>query len=151
MNKSRIFLILSLSFIGGVFGRSFFDIDDSWFYIFAIITVILLSVFWKNKLAVVAAFSFLFLALGIWRTEADLIKLNNLNLNGQTFSGRVIVAKEPEGKENYLKIIFYPTPSQSPPRAGGEDFNLKIMANAPLHSGINYGDEIKVNYNSKFT
>src|SRR3989338_274633 len=120
MNKSRIFLILSLSFIGGVFGRSFFDIDDSWFYIFAIITVILLSVFWKNKLAVVAAFSFLFLALGIWRTEADLIKLNNLNLNGQTFSGRVIVAKEPEGKENYLKIIFYPPPSQSPPRAGGE-------------------------------
>lgn len=143
MTKSKIFLILSLSFIGGVFGQSFFNVDYFWIYILTILAVILFSVFWKNKQVALIAFSFLFLALGIWRTEADLAKLKDLNLNGENFSGRVIVAKEPEAKENYQKIIFE-TLSVSKEFIGHEMSKLRFLANAPLHSDVNYGDELNI-------
>lgn len=137
MTKARIFLILSISFIVGVFARSFWKIDIFFCFFLLAVAVIILAVFWKNKMAAVAAFSFLFLALGIWRTDVSLQKLNNLTLDGTEFSGRVFVAKEPEPKENYQKVIVETQDKE------------KFLINAPLFSEINYGDEIDLKCNLK--
>jgi competence protein ComEC len=137
MTKSRIFLILSLSFIVGVFARSIWRIDIFFCFLLLLSATIILVVFWKNKIASVAAFSFLFLALGLWRTDTALQKLNNLNLDGTEFSGKVFVAKEPEPKENYQKVIVQ--------TQDGENF----LINAPLFSEINYGEEINLKCNLK--
>jgi competence protein ComEC len=137
MTKSRIFLILSLSFIVGVFARSIWRIDILFCFLLLAAAVIILAVFWENKVAAVAAFSFFFLALGIWRTDTSLQKLNNLNLDGKEFSGKVWVVKEPEPKENYQKVIVE------------TQYKEKFLINAPLFSEINYGDEINLKCNLK--
>jgi len=166
MNKSGIFLILSLSFIAGVFARSFFDIDLTLIYFLFVLIIIFFVLGYKNKIAWVAIFAILFFIAGIWRTEINLKKLEGLNLGGKNISAEATVIKEPEQKEKYQKLIVEFTPSvlrTSPPQRGGEEKaeipsppeadsplltngeNLKLLINADSYLEINYGDKLKIN------
>jgi competence protein ComEC len=134
MNKSKIFLFLSLSFIFGVSLRSFWSGDlKFWADILVIAAIMILAIFYQNKKAAVAAFCIIFLAGGIWRTEIRLDEMKNINLENKSFSGNVIVSKEPEQKENYQKLILKK-------QADG----MSILVNADLYPEIKYGDELKV-------
>jgi len=138
MPKHRIFLFLSLSFILGIFIQSFFKGEGKIIGLgLLIFFIIILAIFWKNKMATIVAFSILFLAFGIWRTELALEKLDKLSLDGQKFSGLVMISKEPESKENYQKVIVV------------TDEKLKLLVNAPLYSELAYGDEINLQCNLK--
>ena len=146
MDKSKIFLILSLSFIAGVFVRSFFDIDLTLVYFLLVLMTVFFVLGYKNRIARVAIFAVLFFIAGIWRTEIDLKKLEGLNLSGKDISAEAAVVKEPERKEKYQKLIveFTPSPPEadSPLLTKGED--LRLLINADPYLKINYGDKIRI-------
>lgn len=131
MAKSRIFLFLSLSFIGGIFWRSFlFGYNQTLIHILLIAAVVLTAVFYKNKFVLVFFASILIFTFGVWLTQSELEKIANLNLNGQKISEKVIVAKEPILKDKYQNIIVKTSD------------NLKIMLNVNLYEKLRYGDEL---------
>lgn len=131
MRKSRIFLCFSLNFILGVFITSFFNTDIFWIYFFVITSVITLAVGYKNKIALVLGFSFLFLALGIWLTQSRLEETNKTELAGTHISELMIVAREPEPRETYQNVVL-------------KKDDLKILAYADKFSPISYGDQFQV-------
>lgn len=133
MVKSKIFLILLLSFILGIFTRSFWELDGWLVYFLTVAPIIFIVVNYRNKLILIAGFASLFFVAGVGLADKDLAKLDSLDLNGKSLEGLAIVIKEPEGKDNYLKITLR-----------HEISKLQILANAPLYSSLNYGDEIKV-------
>ena len=131
MTKSRIFFILSLSFIVGIFWRSFFSSEN-------IINVLLISavisavVFYRNKLVLIASFAIFFLIFGFLVTDRKLLKVNNADLNGKEIAEKTIVIKEPVIKDNYQNVIIKTKDS------------IKILVNANLYSDLRYGDEINL-------
>jgi len=146
MVKSKIFLILSLSFTAGVFIKSFFNIGLMSVYFSLVLIIIFFVLGYKNKIAWVVIFAVLFFSFGIWRTEIDLRKLEGLNLGGENISAEATVIKEPEQKEKYQKLIVELTaPSvlrTSPPQRGEE--GLRLLINADSYLKINYGDVLKI-------
>lgn len=137
MTKAKVFLFLSVSFLLGVFIRSFWEADYLyWGYLFIIIAFILLTIFYRQPKITTFSISILFLFIGIWRMDRALQTINNLDQDGQNFSGIVMVAKEPASKDNYSHVV-------------GEiqDGNLrgtKILWNTGLYSEFQYGDELKM-------
>ncbi len=132
MSKSKIFLTLSLAFMGGVFWRSFWNTDILFCYVLIILGIIILIVFYKNKTATVVAFSFGFLVLGMWLTNIKLEKLKHLDLSEKNFSGVVKIIKEPEVKDRNQNIIIQ------------DDKKNKFLVNAYVFPEYHYGDELKV-------
>ncbi|MFH0969451.1 MAG: ComEC/Rec2 family competence protein [Patescibacteria group bacterium] len=131
MAKSRIFLILSLSFIAGIFWRSFSENYQAFIiYLLLILAIILLAIFYRNKYALVVSGAVFIFVFGAWITENKLENLKNLNLDRKDFSGKVIVAKEPIAKDKYQNVIVKTSD------------NLKILLNANLYRNFNYGDEL---------
>ncbi|GBE16896.1 comEC family competence protein [bacterium BMS3Abin15] len=133
LTKSKIFLILSLGFMAGIFLASFFNISSMLIYFFLILAIIILILGYRNRIALVIGFVILFFILGAWRFNVDFKKLDNLNLNGNNISEKVIVVKEPENKGNYQKLIVR------------TDNDFKILVNAGLYPEVNYGDELDLN------
>ncbi len=137
MTKSRVFLILSLSFIGGAFACSFLNVLSVSF-VLLVLSIIIASIFFKNKKALVFSGAILFFALGLWRTGQKLDILNNLLFEQKEFSGEARVAKEPIQKENYQQITAEIS-------LGSEASKSRILINASQYLDINYGDELTVN------
>jgi competence protein ComEC len=133
MAKSRIFLVLSLSFIIGVSWRSF---SAGYYpiviYFLLVSAVIAAAVFYRNKKILVASFAVLFFVFGFWLTESQLEKMKNLSSNGKEISEKVIVAKEPIAKDKYQNVIVR---TQN---------NLKVLLSANLYSDLQYGDELNL-------
>lgn len=135
MSKSRIFLWLSLGFIGGVFWRSFGNLETFWQYGLAVLAVIILVIFWKNPKATVVAFFVGFFILGVQLTENKLEKLENLNLAGTEFFGRAIIIREPESKNQYQNLTVK-TPDKD-----------KFLINVYGFAAYAYGDELEIRCN----
>lgn len=132
MIKSRIFFILSLSFIGGVFGRSFFEISLVFLYFFILAAVITIVVFYKNKVITVVSFGIIFFVFGFWLTSNNLGKINSQNLDGKHFSGKVLVSREPQIRDRYQNIVV---------KTGD---GMKILLGANLYEKLDYGDELEL-------
>lgn len=136
MNKSKIFFILSLSFIGGIFFASFYfpQIINS-FYLFSILILSLISliVFYKNKKVYFLAFIILFFLSGIWLTNLRLEKIPVADSGSKNFSGEILVIKEPEIKDRMQKIVVV---------TGN---NEKFLITTNSYPAYNYGDKLKVN------
>ncbi|MDI6777682.1 MAG: ComEC/Rec2 family competence protein [Patescibacteria group bacterium] len=134
MTKSKIFFVLSLSFLGGVFAASFFLIENYSVLILFASALALFVINHQNKVIIVVSAAVLFLALGIWRTNVSLDtaknNLANQKLGPADFSAMVI--QEPEISETYQKIVV---------RNGNGD---KILINSDIYPSYNYGDELKV-------
>lgn len=123
---------LSLGFIGGVFWRSFSDFNFFWQYGLAILAVIILVIFWKNSKAATVALFISFFILGVGLTGNKLKKLENLNLAGKEFNGRVIIVREPEIKGQYQNLTVE-TPEKD-----------KFLVNVYGHTQYSYGDELEI-------
>jgi len=93
MTKSKILLFLLLSFIGGVFVRSFFEISQIQIFLLLIFALIILFVFYKNKIATLVAFLLLVFVCGLWLTERKIDEADNLKYLGKTFQEKVVVEK----------------------------------------------------------
>jgi hypothetical protein len=92
MTKSRVFFILSLSFIGGIGVASFYYpkiIGYSYLLILTVFPLIFIALFYKNKAILITGFGVLFFVFGMYLTELKLDKLLNLDLNGKNISGKM--------------------------------------------------------------
>jgi len=138
MTKSKIFFILTLSFLAGVFFTSFFQIENYLILIFILASIAIFIINYKNKKIIVASAAILFLALGVWRTSASLSaarnNLSNKKLGLTEFNG--IVVKEPDIDEKYQKIVV-----RSEKLEMREE---KILINTDLYPTYDYGDELKI-------
>lgn len=134
MNKSKIFFFLSLSFIGGIFIASFHYpkfFGEVIIILFLILSVTLISIFWKNTPAKVAGFCILFFALGVWIFNQKAEQINNFKEN-RFFSGVVKIVKEPEIKDWNQAIV-----------AETED-NFKILVFTDKYSEYSYGENLQL-------
>lgn len=133
MTKSKIFLILSLGFMSGIFLASFFNTGLILIYVLFVLVIIILILGYKNKTALVISFAVLFFIIGIWRTGTDIKKLESIDLDGKNVSEKAVIIKDPENKGNYQKIIVK------------IDSKLKVLVNTGLHPKMVYGDELDLN------
>lgn len=134
MTRPRIFLILSLSFIGGIAVASFYYpkiIDNFYLAVALIMGIIILTVNYRNKILVIFGFALLFFIFGIHLTNLKLEKINNLGENGKNISGNFVVQKEPEINGKMQRIIV-------------KNGNYKVLITAPIYPEYFYGDEIKL-------
>lgn len=148
MTSSKIFLYFCLSFIGGIFLNSFLltslTCKKEFFLFFGLILgIILISVFWKYKKAVVFGFCILFLVLGIWRHQSAEFKILNNELRRFNDTGEKnilsgIIVKEPEIKEKSQKLIIRPLGKEFSKEKG------KILIIAKRYPEYQYGDKIEV-------
>jgi len=125
-------LILSLSFIAGIFGRSFFEINNFILYFFILVAVIILAVFYKNKIIAVVSFGIIFFIFGAWLADSKLENINNQNLDGKDFAGKVLVSKDPMIKDKYQNVVVKP------------ENGMKILLRANLYENLKYGDELEL-------
>ena len=138
MAKSKLFFLFSLSFIGGIAAASFYYpkiVNLSVQLMLVVLSLILLTVFYKDKTVTATGFAILFFILGIYISNSTFVKLNNLTENGKEFSGIVIIAKEPKIKKKTQTLVIKPL------KNNGKFF----LINTNIYQKYNYGEKLKVN------
>jgi competence protein ComEC len=136
MTKSKIFLILSLSFLGGVFFASFFDVDFLVHFLF-LVAVIVFVLGYRNKIIIVSVFAILFFSFGIWKTQSALENISHIQAQEKVeFSGEVMVARETEEKEFYQEVVVR-----------SENSDYKVLINAEKYENWKYGDKMELSCN----
>lgn len=131
MVKSRIFLYFCLAFVGGILISSLMDISQLWMLGFLILGIFLISTLWQYKKFVVIGFCLLFLAAGIWRHQAFLLKIIYPEEQSITFTG--IVVKEPDIRSNNIKLTVK-----------SKEIKGKIIVTVNRYPEYQYGDELKI-------
>ncbi|MFH1841493.1 MAG: ComEC/Rec2 family competence protein, partial [Candidatus Nealsonbacteria bacterium] len=113
MSKSKIFFYFCLFFILGIFTSSVFsDLTFNLRLLLGgglILSIFLISVFWKYKKIVFLGFCLLFLIFGFWRHqlaefEIDNNKLKDFNDSEEKVLLRGRISKEPDIREDNIKI-----------------------------------------------
>lgn len=131
-SKSRIFLFLLLSFIGGVFVRSFFTIPIEYFFLALIFSLIILFVFYQNKLAALAAFVFIFFVVGALMTNFKIQQADDLPYLGKTFNEKAVVQKNSSNSFGQNVIINL------------EQEDVLVLIQVPQYPEYQYGDVLEV-------
>jgi competence protein ComEC len=137
MSKSRIFFIVLVVFIAGVFMRSFFDIDKKYFFLLLIFSLIVLFVFYKNRFAVLSAFLVCSFVFGLWLTDSEIGKTNKLIHVGRTFQENVVVQKVSHstfGQNVIVKLA---------------DREILVLLQTSQYPEYNYGDLLEINCTAK--
>ncbi len=138
MTKSKIFFVLSLSFLCGVFAASFFqpgaDNMKSVLWLLSAGAIAISVLNHGNKTAAVISIAVLFFAAGAWRTSSTFAAAKN-NLASQKLGPAefsALVVKEPESDEKNQKLIV----------EDGE--KNRILINAGIFPSYYYGDELGI-------
>ncbi len=141
MTKSKIFLILSLSFLGGVFFASFFDVDFLVYFLF-LVAVIVFVLGYRNKIIIVYVFAILFFSFGTWKTQSALENIFRIQAREKIeFLGEAMVARETEEKEFYQEVVA----RINLPEA--ENKEIKILIHGEKYENWKYGDRMKLSCN----
>lgn len=142
MSKSRVFFIILIAFIAGVFVRSFFAIDEKIFFLFSILAVSILGIFYTNKKAVLAAVVFGFFILGAWQTDRAILKTQNLIFDGVTFQEKAIVEKVSNSAFGQNLII-------SLENLPAEEARINLLVQVSKYPEYFYGDELEISCTAK--
>lgn len=138
MNKAKIFLVVSLGFITGVFGASFFYPN----FLSAILAqlallsaVVVFFVFYKNKTAILISLVLLMFALGFFVTQKRMDKIILFSDAPETmdFSGRGMIVAEPKIKDTRQELIFSST-----------NINYNILIQESAYENYVYGEELEL-------
>ena len=132
MSKSRVFFIILISFIAGVFIRSFFEFNQNVYFFLLLFTIIFLAIFYNNKKAIVIFFVILFFIFGTWWTNNEIKKTQYLSYENVTFQEKAIVEKVSPNTFGQNLII----------ELQNEKFSL--LAQVPQYPEYFYGDEVAV-------
>ncbi|HOX10609.1 MAG TPA: ComEC/Rec2 family competence protein [Candidatus Moranbacteria bacterium] len=132
MSKSRVFFIILVAFITGVFARSFFELGNNLYFFLLIFSLIFLAVFYKNK-KIIVAFSFLlFFIFGAWLTGSKIEETRNLPYAGRAIQAKAVVQKA-SGVTFGQNIIVR------------DDQKKNILVQVPKYPEHNYGDLLDIN------
>jgi competence protein ComEC len=137
MSKSRIFLFVLLSFVVGVFVRSFFEIDQKYFFLLLLSSLILLFVFYGNEFVAVSAFFVFAFVFGTWMTDGAIGKTNNLIYIGKTFQEKAVVQKVSPSSFGQNIIVEL------------QNENFSILLQTPQYPEYVYGDLLKISCTAK--
>ncbi|MFA5962128.1 MAG: ComEC/Rec2 family competence protein [Parcubacteria group bacterium] len=147
MDKAKIFLTVSGSFIGGVFGASFFypNYIPAIFAQLALLSaVIIFFVCYKNKNAIFITLALLFFAAGFFVTQIRIDKIAAFEAAPEEvdFSRRGMIVAEPKIKDNQQDLVFSSTsPRQSNIATAGE-INYNILIQESAYQKYVYGEEL---------
>ncbi len=135
--KAKVFLIVSLGFVVGVFGASFFypNILNAFFiHLILLLAVIIFFVFYDQKNIILTSLAFLFFAFGFLITQNKIDKINSFKNMPQKmdFLGRGMIAMEPKTKDNRQELIF------------SSNSNYKILIQESAFKKYIYGEEINL-------
>ena len=133
MSKSRVFFIILLAFIAGVFVRSFWGADPIICWIFIVASIIMAAVFYKNKNVLIVSFAIFFFIIGVWLTQRKMVETQNLELDGQNFQGEALVLKSSPG--TYGQNLIVKTTAEK----------TKLLVQVPKYPEYNYGDLLDLN------
>ncbi len=108
--------------------------DNFYFFITLILSLIFLVVFYGNRKVYLRTFSILFFLSGFWLTSLKLERIVNLDLASRNFSGKVLILREPAIKDRMQKIIV---------SNDGEE-RIKFLITTNSYPAYFYGDKLKV-------
>lgn len=137
MTKSKIFFILSLSFLAGIFGASFYypkTVETLGLFFVLIGSLILALVFYENKKVLLSSIAIIFLVGGVWLTTVRLEKGINLGVDKQNFSGAVEIIKEPEINDLTQNLTVAPDNNKA----------QKILVNVSAYQKFTYGEKLRL-------
>jgi len=142
MTPSRILLYFCLSFIGGIFLSSILRIPQLAMLAFLIFGILLISVFWKYKKAVVIGFCLFFLVAGIFRHQSaentinsELRKYNNQE---ETITLIGVIADEPDVREKSQKLEI------STQLLNKTEIKGKVLLTTGRYPEYQYGDRLRI-------
>ena len=134
MTPSQTLFYFYLSFIGGIFVASFFEISLFVLFLLSIFALILISIFLKSQKFFILGFFILFFVFGIFRFRNYLSKIQNQeikNFVGKEISIFGVVDDEPKIKE---KSIIFPLKTEKG----------KILIKARRYPEFEYGEKVKI-------
>lgn len=135
LSKSKIFLILCLSFILGVFLGKY--INQMIMAIAAMIFVMMSSLFWENKIVRILAFCGIVAALGAFRFASLVSQENQLApFYSQKIEAKGIVREEPDVRSSKIYLTV------SDLVVGQQPVEGKVLLSVSRFPEFNYGDEI---------
>lgn len=150
MTKSRVFFIVLIAFIAGVFVRSFWEISQNIFFLLMIAAIMIVGIFYAHKKAVLAAFVLLFFIFGAWKTDGEIKKTQTLAYENTNFQGQALVVKTSPNSfgQNLIIELTNDPPSLSVESYGGQRkiFMLAQVAKYPEYA---YGDLLNVSCTAK--
>lgn len=132
--KSKIFLYFCLTFSFGVFIASFFEISVLGLFAAVIIAIISISIFWREKKAVIVCFALIFAVLGIYRYQEVSEKADIVNINidlSKNIIFQAVIIQEPDIR---IKDTQYVVENQNYGR---------ILVTMPHYPAYKYGDLIE--------
>lgn len=145
LTKSKIFLYLCLSFSFGVFIASFFKIPVLALFAVAIIAVIFISIFWRNRKIALICFAAVFVMLGIYRYQMVSKKIDTANIHSDLSKNIIfqgVIAEEPDIRikdtQYVIKTINAERQTQNYNELG------KILVTMPHYPAYHYGDLIEL-------
>lgn len=133
VNRSKVFSLALLSFVGGVFLASFFYpamLDASVKFFLLLAAVMLGLFFYPARKFFLLPLTLVFLAGGFWWTERKIDLIDELSSSERFFSGRGVVSYAPVEKEFSREMVFVPE---------GEKVGFLVRTN--VFSGHEYGEE----------
>ncbi|MDD5397087.1 MAG: ComEC/Rec2 family competence protein [Candidatus Moranbacteria bacterium] len=132
VTKSRILLSILLGFIGGVFTASFFVVNQNYYFLLLLFSLILLFIFYKNKLAALAAFIVFTFVFGWWITDMEMAAAKDLPYAGQTFAENAVVEKV--SASSFGQNVIFRFPAEK----------ISMLLQVPQYPEYAYGDLLKI-------
>jgi competence protein ComEC len=139
MSESRIFLFILINFIAGVFVSSFFQINQSYYFLLLIFSLVTLFVFYRSVFATLVAFFIFSFVFGALLSGSEIEKANDLIYLGKTFEGNSIVIKTSQSTfgQNIITNI-------SAPLAMKTDAKFLVLMQVPQYPEYKYGDLLQI-------
>jgi len=132
MSKSRVFFIILVAFIVGVFARSFFELGNNLYFFLLIFSLIFLAIFYKNKKITVVFSVLLFFVFGAWITGSKIEETRNLPYAGKAIQAKAVVQKSSESTFGQNIIVK------------DDQKKINILVQVPKYPEYNYGDLLDI-------
>ena len=104
MHKSRIFLLILLFFISGIACGSVFSLPISLIYFCSVITVILISLWYKNRKATLVVFLFIAFFTGFIHVKVEISSFDHLRPDGSYLGKGLITSIETKKSANQVIV-----------------------------------------------
>ncbi len=147
LSRSKIFLILNVCFIIGVAVHSFFYAPVFFSYIIFLIALILIFLFWQNKIWRLLLFCLIFIFIGFFRYELS-IKKNSPDkiqyYNDKKITFASLVTNEPDIRVDNIKLTVASRYILGQGSGQNKKISGLVLVTAPLYPAFRYGDFLKI-------
>ena len=151
VHRSKFFFWFSLSFLLGIFIRSFFDVNISFLWLFVSCGLILTLLNYKNKLILLFSGILLFLFLGIWRLDISLQYFEKLPEIKKSVSVPARIIKEPiVGKYRQRVVVsvkrkdFLIALNEPQKNTFFKRQSIRLLLIVPLYQNLSLGEKISL-------